>query len=75
MHNTGNANQFAEKLGVSRSTFFEYKALLKYEFEAEIKFMPNTHTYIYTKTPKSKSILDFANDETIAKFKMLLEGK
>jgi hypothetical protein len=65
LHSTGSANESARKLGISRSTFFEYKALLRDEFDAEIEFLPYKNTCVYTKPPKSKSILQFADDEII----------
>jgi hypothetical protein len=73
LHNTGSANEFAKKLGISRSTFFEYKALLRDEFDAEIKFLPYKNTYVYTKPPKSKSILQFFDNDTIKEALKILD--
>jgi hypothetical protein len=71
---TGNANEFAKRLNISRSTFFEYKACLRDDFSAEIEYFPLSNTYRYTKKPKAASIINFIDDKIIEEFKNFLKN-
>ena len=70
---TGNANEFAKRLNISRSTFFEYKACLRDDFSAEIEYFPLSNTYKYIKKPKPVSIINFMNEAIIEEIKNLLK--
>jgi hypothetical protein len=70
---TGNADEFAKRLNISRSTFFEYKACLRDDFSAEIEYFPLSNTYRYTKKPKPASIINFMSDKIIEEFKNFIK--
>mgnify|MGYP003409851270 CR=1 FL=1 len=45
---TGSPNEFARRLNLSRSTFFEYLSYMRHELEAGIQYNKYTGTYYYT---------------------------
>ncbi|MDR2653667.1 MAG: hypothetical protein LBC68_15420 [Prevotellaceae bacterium] len=71
---TGNAEEFAKRLNISRSTFFEYKACLRDDFSAEIEYFPLSNTYRYTKKPKPVSIIQFADEKIIEEMEKFIKG-
>jgi hypothetical protein len=71
---TGNSEEFAKRLNISRSTFFEYKACLRDDFSAETEYFPLSNTYRYTKKPKPVSIINFMNEQIMEEFKNLFNS-
>lgn len=57
---SGSPNKFANRLGMSRSTLFEYLLYLKEEFAAIIHYNRYTQNYEYEKEPEilSKGTLE-----------------
>lgn len=53
--NTGHVSEFAADIGLSRSSFFEHKAMLEcmvQKFDASIVFNPAIHSYVYDRPGK-----------------------
>lgn len=47
-HSTGTPDEFAEKLGVSRSTWFDYLQILIEDLDFPIQYDTYLKSYIYT---------------------------
>ncbi|MCD8043821.1 MAG: hypothetical protein LUH10_12235, partial [Tannerellaceae bacterium] len=48
---TGDPNEFAKKLDLSRSMMYEYKTYIEAEWDAKISYSKSKNSYYYEKEP------------------------
>lgn len=57
--NSGTPVEFANKIGISRSTLFEYLAYMRYDLELEIIYNKYSMTYYYGDNENLNDVLGF----------------